>query len=550
MIENLSIVAGQARLLSLLRLLLLALGLGTVSLFASGQAGEALAALERARLLLVAVCALAAVLAMSVSWVRSRWQLALHLVFDVVWIGLLLFWTGGVASPGVVLLFAVVLIGNLVMPGYLRFLLPSLCGMVLSITAAFYLSDRSPFPSSLTAPDLFAPGRVLGNLAVQIAALFLVDVLAGQLARRLLESRVFAGGVLDQLGEGVLAVDRAGNVAYANAESARLLGLSSAPLAGVAVERALAGSGLAHVRDLLGGLRVPALERHQTPGGRQLVLRVTELKGRRGQVIGRTLVIADETRLRLLEDSARRAEALAALGEMAAGIAHEVRNPLTSLRGCAQELAEVAARSGRAEDAQLAQVIVSESDRLARIVGDFLELSRLRPPVRTEVELEPILREAILLIETRQDAPTGLVVTTTIAEDLPTVSADPDQIRQILLNLAVNSMEAMRDRPTRRLHLSAQFAGEDNPLEQNALRVSVTDTGAGIARDLQERIFTPFWSTKPQGTGLGLSVVSRIVKDHEGVLRIDSEPGVGTEVVVFLPIVTQTRTFKRALGGG
>jgi len=235
---------------------------------------------------------------------------------------------------------------------------------------------------------------------------------------------------------------------------------------------------------------------------------------------------------------------------MAAGIAHEVRNPLTSLRGCAQELAEVAARSGHAEDAQLAQVIVSESDRLARIVGDFLELSRLRPPVRTEVELEPILREAILLIETRQDAPTGLVVTTTIAEDLPTVSADPDQIRQILLNLAVNSMEAMRDRPTRRLHLSAQFAGEDNPLEQNALRVSVTDTGAGIARDLQERIFTPFWSTKPQGTGLGLSVVSRIVKDHEGVLRIDSEPGVGTEVVVFLPIVTQTRTFKRALGGG
>ena len=143
MIENQSIVAGQARLLSLLRLLLLALGLGTVSLFASGQAGEALAALERARLLLVAVCALAAVLAMSVSWVRSRWQLALHLVFDVVWIGLLLFWTGGVASPGVVLLFAVVLIGNLVMPGYLRFLLPSLCGMVRPIGATAEMPCRT-----------------------------------------------------------------------------------------------------------------------------------------------------------------------------------------------------------------------------------------------------------------------------------------------------------------------------------------------------------------------------------------------------------------------
>ena len=540
-------VAAQARLLSLLRLLLLALGLGTVTLFAAGQGEAAVAALERARLLLVAVCGLAALLSLSVPWVRARWQLALHLVFDVVWIGLLLFWTGGVASPGVVLLFAVVLIANLVMPGYLRFLLASLAGMLLSLVAAFYLSERSPFPPALiaAAPDLFAPSRVLGNLTVQIAALFLVDILGGQLARRMLESRVFAGGVLDQLGEGVLAVDRSGHVAYVNAEAVRLLGLAQLPAIGAPI-----GDAAVAIRDLLDNRRLPLLERRTGPGGRALVLRVTELKGRRGQIIGRTLVVADETRLRLLEDSAHRAEALAALGEMAAGIAHEVRNPLTSLRGCAQELAEVAARSGRDEDAQLAQVIVSESDRLARIVGDFLELSRLRPPVRREIEIRPLLDEVALLIGQRQDAPPGLETSVHAPNDLPPITVDPDQLRQVLLNLAVNALEAMRERSQRRLRLSAGMAGEDNPLEHDAIRLGVADTGTGIPRDLQERIFTPFWSTKPQGTGLGLSVVGRIVKEHEGVLRIDSEPDVGTEVVVFLPVVNQTRSFKRALGGG
>jgi signal transduction histidine kinase len=545
------VVASQARLLSLLRLLLLALGLGTVSLFASGQGVEATAALERARLLLVAVCGLAALLAMSVGWVQARWQLALHLVFDVGWIGLLLFWTGGVASTGVVLLFAVVLIGNLVMPGYLRFLLSSLAGMTLSVIAAFYLSDRSPFPVELIAgaQDLFTPGRVLGNLALQIVALFLVDILGGQLAKRMLESRVFAGGVLDQLGEGVLAVDGAGHVAYANGESAKLLGLSDPPLAGTPLDRALPGEPLATVRSLIVAERLPALERWLGPGGRQLVLRVTQLRGRRGQPIGRTLVIADETRLRLLEDSAHRAQALAALGEMAAGIAHEVRNPLTSLRGCAQELAEVAKRGGREDDARLAEIIVAESDRLARIVGDFLQLSRLRAPVRREVSLKPVLEETVLLLRSRPDAPPGLEVSLVGDTDLPTVSADPDQLRQVLMNLGINAIEAMQHCARPCLQLRIGMAEDDNPLEYDAIRLAVVDTGSGMSREMQDRVFTPFWSSKPQGTGLGLSIVSRVVKDHEGVMRLVSEPDVGTEVVIFLPVVTQTRAFRRALGG-
>jgi len=544
-------LASQARLLALVRLLLLALGLGALSLFASTRGPVAAAALESARWLLVAGCISAAALAATVPWVRRRWQLALHLVFDLLWIGLLLYWTGAVASPAVVLLFAVVLIGNLVLPGFLRFLLPALAGLILSVVTACYLSGRAPFPSEVLtgSPELSEPTRMLGSLAVQIGALFLVDLLGWQLARRMLESRVFAGGVLDQLGEGVLAIDGGGLVAYVNAEAVRLLGLSQAPLPGWRTPQALPGEILAPVRALIAAERLPRLERWRGPGGRQLVLRITELKGRGGQAIGRTLFIADETRLRILEDSARRAEGLAALGEMAAGIAHEVRNPLTSLRGCAQELAEVAARSGREDDAKLAQIIVSESDRLGRIVGDFLSLSRMREPVRNEVEIGPVADEVRTLIESRPDLPPGLDIMIVLDPGTPRILADPGQLRQMLLNLAVNAVEAMRDRPALRLRIAAAPAGDECPLEGVAVRIVISDTGVGIPAGQLERVFTPFWSSKPQGTGLGLSVVSRIVREHEGVLRLDSQEGVGTEVEIFLPAHSQTRSFKRALGG-
>ncbi len=541
----------QARVLSLLRLLLLAIGLGAVSIFAGGAGAEAVAALERARLLLVVVCVVAALLAMSVPWVVARWQLALHLVFDILWIGLLLYWTGGVVSTGVVLLFAVVLIGNMLLPGYLRFLHAALAGMVLSVVAAFYLSGHSPFPPEVqaAAPEMFAPGRVLGGMTVQVVALFLVDLLAGVLAGRVVEGRLFAGGVLDQLGEGVIAVDRARAVTYANAEAMRLLGLPAPPPPGTAADALLAGETLAPMRALLWSERLPALARAPGTGGRQLVLRAGQLRGRDGGEIGRVLVIADETRLRLLEDGARRSEALAALGEMAAGIAHEVRNPLTSLRGCAQELAEVAESGGRGDDARLARIIVDESDRLARIVNDFLALSRMRPPSRREVVVEDLLREAALLLGARADLPAGTAVEVRCDPGLPRFNADPDQLRQVVLNLGVNALEALRERPSPRVLLSAGLAGDDNPLDGDALRLGVADNGHGIQREHLASVSTPFWSSKPQGTGLGLSVVARIVKDHEGAMRIDSEPGSGTEVVLFLPLTTQTRAFKRALGG-
>jgi signal transduction histidine kinase len=421
--------------------------------------------------------------------------------------------------------------------------------MVLAGVAAIYLSGHAPFPQEWASanPQVFSAPRILGDLAVQVLALFLVDLLGGLLMGRLHEHRLFAGEVLDQLGEGVLAVDRHGHVAYVNAEAVRLLGLSDVPQAGVSASAALADQGLAEVRALLASARLPVLERWRGPAGRHLVLRVTQLTGRRGQEIGRSLLIADETRLATLEASARRAEGLAALGEMAAGIAHEIRNPLTSLRGCAQELAEVAVRSQRTEDAQLAQLIVSESDRLGRIVSDFLQMSRMRPPLRSDIELAPVIDGVRSLCAAHGDGP---ALSVQVAQELPRVHADAEQVRQVLLNLVNNARDAVGGVADPRIELRVAEAGEDNPLPGEAVMLQVVDNGPGMAPELLERVFTPFFSTKPQGTGLGLSLVSRIVREHEGVLRLDSTPGKGTVATIYLPTSSQTRAFKRALGGG
>jgi signal transduction histidine kinase len=541
----------QARQVGLVRLLLLALACGVMVIVLEGRKPEQVEpAASYLRELLTVVAVVACGIFATLRLVRWRWQLALHLVFDLVWTGLLLHFSGGVASPGVVLLFVIVLVGTLVLPGVAPFVLPALGSLVLAVVASLWLAGHVPFPYSYIQlnPALTNTDHIVGILATQVAALFMVDLLGQLLAKRLHEQHFFTGELLDQLGEGVLAVDRSNNIVYANAEVVRLLRLGG-PVQGLQASQVLSDDSLQPVLGLLVGSRCPVVERFVDSGNRQLVVRVSELVDRRQHAIGRTLLIADETRLKLLEDSAHRAQHLSALGEMAAGIAHEVRNPLTSLRGCAQELAELSAEAHQKDAESLANILLSEADRLARIVEDFLALSRLRSPQREPVELGRLIDEVRQLVTQRRDLPDGMSLTVQVEPNCPEVLADPGQIRQVLNNLIGNSIDALRQQTMPRLSIDVRVAGESNPLNCPATEVLVVDNGCGIPPENLERVFTPFFSTKSQGTGLGLSLVQRIIREHEGVLQLDSAQGKGTKVTIFLPIHSQTRTFKRALGG-
>lgn len=541
----------HARQVGLVRLLLVALGFGVLTILVSGRAEEMVEPAARwLRPLLVATALAAGLLLLALRWVQRPWQLALHLAGDVLWTALVLYLSGGPASSGVVMLFIIVLTGTLVLPGVFPFVLPALASLVLAMITVLYVTDQTFFPWAFREQaGLANPARLISLLAVQVAALFAVDLLGQLLAKRMRESRIFTNELLDQLGEGVLAVDRRGQVAYVNAEAMRLLALSGA-VQGRRADQLLTGEMLAPMLVLLQGQECPMLERFAGPNGRQLVLRVTELVGARGATIGRTLLIADETRLRLLEENSQRSAHLAALGEMSAGIAHEIRNPLTSLRGCAQELAEMSREESHHDAESLAHILVSESDRLARIVDDFLSLSRLRPPRRAAVELGPLVDDLRRLCAARRDLPAHLRLDFMVTDDCSEVDADADQLKQVLTNLVNNALDALRQTNLPTLILHAETATESSPLRGAAVRITVRDNGCGIPVDLQERVFTPFFSTKSQGTGLGLSLVSRIIREHEGALHLDSAADTGTAITIYLPSHSQTRVFKRALGGG
>lgn len=550
-------IRASARLLTLLRLLLLALALGLLLVLQALTDDERLpwAQVQHALvglIIVVAVCT--AGLAVGVIWIRRRWLLAAQQVFDLVWLGTLIHLTGGVGSPIAPLLAAVVLISNFVLGGGpFPYFTSSIGAAMLAVSAGLYIAGLGPFDALQGGgADLIAPPRVLANLAIQIGVLLLVDAMGRALARRLHEQRLLTGELLDQLGEGVIAVGPDRSVLYVNDAASRLLGTAPIAVGGDAFEH-LAAPPFAALRLALVADALPTSLRLDTPDRRHLLVRVNKLIGRNARMLGRTVLVADETRLREFERDAERSERLASLGEMAAGIAHEIRNPLTSLRGCAQEMAAMQRQGSHSDGAALSHIILHEADRLARLVEDFLGMARMRSPEPLPVDLACEFAELRALAERRDDRPDKLVWEFSAAPDLPPVAADPDQLRQVLTNLLDNAVDAVRRMLAPKVALHAAPPGLGAPDDGRGLvEIRVEDNGIGIPADRLEKIFTPFFSTKSRGTGLGLTVVQRIVHAHGGLIVVESrrggELGSGTTVRIWWPSWAAGASGGRASG--
>ena len=234
-------------------------------------------------------------------------------------------------------------------------------------------------------------------------------------------------------------------------------------------------------------------------------------------------------RLEQAQEEARRSERLAALGQLTAGLAHEIRNPLAVIKGSAETLTR-RLQSADPLTTELAGYISSEVNRLNTIVTRFLNFARPLKLERRPTQIIPLLDRSLKVASERW--PEGKVeVIRQYAENLPEMIVDPDLCEQAFVNLVLNAYEAMIETGGR-LTLSVATANSDG---RRGVEVGVEDTGPGVPPELREQIFNPFFTTKKEGVGLGLSLVSKIVDDHRGWIRILSEPGKGACFRVFLP---------------
>jgi two-component system sensor histidine kinase PilS (NtrC family) len=247
------------------------------------------------------------------------------------------------------------------------------------------------------------------------------------------------------------------------------------------------------------------------------------LRDEREEVSGVICAFQDLTRIRMMEEQVRRSDRLAAVGELAAGVAHEIRNPLASMSGSIQLLAEELRLEG--EGRELMDIVKREIGRLNAIITDFLQYANPRPPQLRATPVLDLVHETVAMLRQARGGDWRIAVEPGVAGELRAV-ADPQLIRQVFWNLSLNAVEAMPRGGD--LAIAVERRGGE-------VTVAFADTGVGIPPAELQRIFTPFHSTKEGGTGLGLAVVFRIVEAHGGRVEVESEPGRGTTVRVALP---------------
>jgi two-component system sensor histidine kinase PilS (NtrC family) len=386
-------------------------------------------------------------------------------------------------------------------------------------------------PSDQTPAEL---GRSLGlNLAATAGVGVLSFILGDQLQRAAhslaTERRAVADlvtlhqDIVRSLSSGLVTVDPQWRVLTINQAATDILGIDAASAVGSDMERLLPGlRGKVGERDPRLPLRRADLE--LVRGERTLVvgISVSPLRDVHDAVVGRVINFQDLTELRRMEQQMRRAERMATLGQLSAGIAHEIRNPLASISGSIELLRQGHAASE--EDDALMAIVNREIDRLNGLISDLLDWANPRPPQIVELDLAVLVEETVRVF--RQDKSSGVEVELSAPPAL-VMAGDAAKLRQVVWNLLRNAAEAAAAGGG---HVAVAVGGSAETAE-----VAISDDGAGIPREHLSRVFDPFFTTKKRGTGLGLATCHSIVTDHGGTLDVTSNAGGGTRVVMRLP---------------
>jgi PAS domain S-box-containing protein len=354
--------------------------------------------------------------------------------------------------------------------------------------------------------------------------------------RRARESARLSDNVLREMPNGLLVFNREGFLTTANPAVRKLLGVDTWARRRYPEILGPESTLTRHIQECFDTARVVAQEtvEYETPAGQKLSLGVSlsPLRSPNGEVEGAICLLTDLTEMQQLQETVRLKEHLAALGAMSAGIAHELKNSLATISGYAQLLRDAGLSP---ENGEFARKLVTEIRALTQVVTDFLNLSK---PVTLEaqpVNVEEQLRQAFA--DLQQNA-AYQKVGFSIAGEFPTIEGDEVLLRQAFSNLLRNACEAMTDQPSPGC---VSICGEVVPAtDRNLLRISISDTGKGISAENQENVFLPFFTTKPEGSGLGLALVQKIVVGHNGTVTLETLSPESARFVVQLPLRQET----------
>jgi two-component system sensor histidine kinase PilS (NtrC family) len=532
---------------------------GFVSLLAAALIGTHLSGLPLFPLppvltLLAATYLLSAVYLGLLGRVRSPvWLAEIQIYGDVVLETLLIYLTGGPYSVFPFLYLVSILTASIVVAPRESFGVATLAVFLhgLMLGAQFYrwLPPAGGYP---LARNIGMEGALtILLISANFCACFVMAYLATYLAGRLRQARGEAHrteaslaalralheDIVQSVASGLLTFDRRGTVTSVNRTAEALCVRREGELRGMRWEGLFPGAPpFASVWEGLegggGGRRARSEADLLRPDGSRLPVGMSLSFLRRGR--GAICSFQDLTDIKRMEEQVRQADRLAAIGRLAAGLAHEIRNPIGSIRGSVEVLRGSLDPQG--DDRRLMDIVLRESDRLDAIIRDFLQFSRPPHLVRVPTDLTAMLDEILLMLANQGgiQGPDGPRVRFRRDPMEPTVKADvdPAQMRQALWNLCLNAVEAMPQGGELRVGARTVAGGSGRTL----MEITVEDTGVGITAAELTQVFEPFFTTKPQGTGLGLAIAHRIVEDHGGEIQVQSEPWRGSRFTISLPM--------------
>ena len=452
---------------------------------------------------------------------------------DLVLISAIILMTGGSASVFIFLYIPVILSASLLLSLNWSAAVATICSFLFLVVMVLefhgYVLPAFAFQSKEIGAT---PTGLWADTGMKIFAFYLTAFLGGVLSHRVGLLQSFHENILNSLSSGYLSINRDRTVTYLNPAGSLILKRPQADVIGKDV------SAVFPVADTQQNPLIEAIVKEREIQSREIAvtrgdgntipvgITVSPIVNGAKRLLGAVGSFIDLTELKRMEDELRRADRLAAVGEMSASLAHEIRNPVASIRGAIQEIYENVSLQGI--DRQLMSIALRECDQLGAIISRFLEFVRGGGRPRETFDAAQLLNEVVEVTELNCLNGCGKMAAD-FPSDLGRITGDRTQLREALLNVIRHGVEAMPDGGVLRLNANADMTGRPE------IHITVEDEGKGIPAEDLQKLFTPFFTTKSGGTGLGLAIVHKIVSMHNGSINLESTVGKGTCVNIILP---------------